>query len=425
MMGAAWRGQSAAPSSKTQRQGLPPESLPALLELLDARGLASLRRACALHGAAREAHVAMLYAAVLELLLETKFPFTHAAYVLGLNGPYFSLDTIAERHYGIPEALPALICELFRVAVPGVAFTTLRLQKFAAAANFGGRHRTLAFSLASPPPALTTEDGGNADGARLGATELAGAAAEAGTMDEAPLLVSTGPGLPGYVLCLTEGCHGGHGEVCEDLGKGGSWRWLSGPQLRTRWAAFPADAWLRWHWPHEGDLYAVTVTCEAPANYLKLRRRECKQMAGIGFLLPADISIGPEDEADENIEEADGDSSQSPDAGRVDPDGARSPVSPSRRPSGARVAAARRLLGLADEPMLTAPLVEDAFRRAARQVHPDRAAADTLIPASWLMSQLTWARRVLREAAADGEGEQPAEQEAAAEILMLAAPDPQ
>jgi len=115
--------------------GLPQDCLPPLLELLDADGLAMLRSALNLRDLDGEAHAALLRAVVLELLLATKFPFTHAAYVMGLNGTYYSLDTIAEKHYGIPRALPTLLCALFRHMVPNVPFTTIRIQKFAAATN--------------------------------------------------------------------------------------------------------------------------------------------------------------------------------------------------------------------------------------------------------------------------------------------------
>lgn len=105
-----------------------PECLLGLFQLLDAKGLAHLRRCAHIggHGAgtalSRAARVAELRAAVLELLGKTKFPFVHAAYVLGLNGSHYSLDTTAERHYGIPVRLPRLLCDLFRLEVPGLHY---------------------------------------------------------------------------------------------------------------------------------------------------------------------------------------------------------------------------------------------------------------------------------------------------------------
>eukprot|EP00405_Crypthecodinium_cohnii_P033229 CAMPEP_0206530754 /NCGR_PEP_ID=MMETSP0325_2-20121206/3359_1 /ASSEMBLY_ACC=CAM_ASM_000347 /TAXON_ID=2866 /ORGANISM="Crypthecodinium cohnii, Strain Seligo" /LENGTH=549 /DNA_ID=CAMNT_0054026869 /DNA_START=188 /DNA_END=1837 /DNA_ORIENTATION=+ len=96
---------------------------------------------------------------VLNLLQEVSFPFTHAAYVLGLNGPYFSHDTDAKGHHGIPEALPQKVCRLFRLSYPNVPFTTVRLQRLSALGNFGGRHRTLAFCLDTSQDAF--EDGGS------------------------------------------------------------------------------------------------------------------------------------------------------------------------------------------------------------------------------------------------------------------------
>ncbi|CAE7940642.1 AK1 [Symbiodinium necroappetens] len=94
--------------------------------------------------------VAELRAAILELLRATKFPFVHAAYVLGLNGSHYSLDTATDRHYGIPLRLPRLLCQLFRLEVPNTDFTTIRIQKFASSVNFNGTHRTLPVNLHTP-----------------------------------------------------------------------------------------------------------------------------------------------------------------------------------------------------------------------------------------------------------------------------------
>jgi len=349
--------------------GLPQDCLPPLLELLDADGLARLRSALNLQNLDGEAYAALLRAVVLELLLATKFPFTHAAYVMGLNGTYFSLDTIAEKHYGIPRALPTLLCALFRHMVPNVPFTTIRIQKFAAATNFGGQHKTLAFSLYSDPKQEEETD-----------DEVHDTLEQIHDSEAPPESLSILD--VGHVLCLTAGCAGGYGER---RAKNGPWCWLAGKESPRRWASFPLDSELRWHWPRVGDMYAVTVTCEAPELCGKLRRRERREMANLGFKLPVNV----ESEATSNDELDD----------PMTMTESQMPNSPSRRPSSARVSAAKRLLNLDNVGAPSLSQVEEAFRTAARQVHPDRMASDSPIPASWLMSQLTWARRVLREAA--------------------------
>lgn len=90
-----------------------------LIDFLEASSIAKLRRACHFEGLSEHARNAELATAVLEHLEKTAFPFTHAAYVLGLNGPYYSCDTLAKNHYGIPAALPGLLCRYFRQAALG------------------------------------------------------------------------------------------------------------------------------------------------------------------------------------------------------------------------------------------------------------------------------------------------------------------
>lgn len=372
----------------------PEEILPLMLEFLNVQSLARLRRSSNRADFQQVVYLALLRRAALELLEKTTFPFTHAAYVLGLNGQYYSCDTVAERHYGIPKELPPTICRLFRLEVPGATFTTIRIQKLAAAANFGGKHRTLAFSLACPTEA--PPEGG------------AGGASE----QECRL---------GHALCLSGGCYGGRGEVCEDIGDG-SWRLLAKPSSTARWTAFPRQSWLQWHWPRRGDLYSIIVTCEPPPQKGRLTRRDRQQMADIGFLLPLNL-FGE------------------------DPPGAEEPLSPRAnlaapvRRSDAALAQARRILRLEPDVEPSAAEVDDAFRRVVRAVHPDRgvgAAADMSLALGvetagvrsptrgWAMAQLTWARKALREAALAGA---PDVQEGAPqpqqELLMLAAPVPE
>jgi len=378
--------------------GLPQDCLPPLLELLDADGLAMLRSALNLRDLDGEAHAALLRAVVLELLLATKFPFTHAAYVMGLNGTYYSLDTIAEKHYGIPRALPTLLCALFRHMVPNVPFTTIRIQKFAAATNFGGRHKTLAFSLYSDPKHEETDEEETHD------------TLEQIHDDEAPT-ESLSILDVGYVLCLSAGCTGGYSER---RAKNGPWCWLAGNETPRRWASFPLDSELRWHWPRDGDMYAITVMCEAPEFCGKLGRRERREMTKVGFTLP--VNVEPEATSNDELEEP---------VTLTEPQMSNSP---SRRPSSARVTAAKRLMHLDNVGAPSFSQVEEAFRNAARQVHPDRMASDSPIPASWLMSQLTWARRVLRDAASFEDasefvGANDLEDENGTDdVLMLAAP---
>jgi len=390
-----------------------------LLEFLDGRGLACLRRSLQLGSIAQEAKKAELRAIVLELLISTSFPFTHAAYVLGLNGSYYSSDTTAEKHYGIPKLLPALVCELFRISMPEVAFTTIRIQRFAASLNSGGKHKTLAFSLSSS----SQDDPGNQ-------------------------VESSLPPLPlGHVLCLTTSCRGGHGEFCADV-ENGEWEHLAAPESLPRFAPFPGGAWLRWHWPQAGDLYAITVTCETPENCACLRRIDRRQMLDVGFLMP---EVGAEARAEDEgsaCNELEGGSpiDASDRAAGCDLTEESLPPSASPRQSATRVRAAKKLLGLGDVVTPTMREVEEAFRSQARVVHPDHHASaesstlrvlrvgEARVPGApdrppaargetsgWRMEQLTWARRVLRNEAAESFGANEG-LEGSGEVLALIAP---
>lgn len=138
-------------------------------------------------------------------------------------------------------------------------------------------------------------------------------------------------------------------------------------------------------------------------------------------------------------------------------DSAPTPERPARRPQGRRNAAAihaaRRLLGLDAETPLVVAEVEEAFRRRILVAHPDHetmgatgpqpapqqavedptASALTNRMRGWAVSQIMWARRVLREEAEwRGHGAEEAEGAAQAaeapvqpEFLMLGAPPPQ
>eukprot|EP00928_Gymnodinium_smaydae_P045470 TRINITY_DN30306_c0_g1_i1.p1 TRINITY_DN30306_c0_g1~~TRINITY_DN30306_c0_g1_i1.p1 ORF type:complete len:500 (+),score=88.21 TRINITY_DN30306_c0_g1_i1:50-1501(+) len=426
---------------------LPHEAIPPMLELLHAREIAALRRGCRLGAVAREARIAELRGYLLELLAITKFPFTHAAFVLGLNGSYYSYDTASENHYGIPARLPETVCQLFRLAVPDVAFTTVRLQKLAASANFGGKHRTLAFSLDAVPSSPrggpdTAED----TAATAEATDdIAKAAANVsgGHGDYRSRVASdeteTGNNPQGFALCLgTRNCVGGRGEVCRDISDP-NWRVLTVPSpggAGARWAPFSQRGWLQWHWPTAGDMFVVLVTCESSVHSRHLKRHERLRMAQAGFLLPefpensdgdaegenaakdACCDAGRQQKASrENGSESAGDENEDP--------GSRHNASGSpRRRSAAAVAAARRVLGLASDAPAGLEEVEEAFRRTARAVHPDRgggssggypdaSSADSAVRADpaadmsadaapshgWAMAQVAWARRVLRDAA--------------------------
>lgn len=387
-----------------------------MLDVLDKSSLAVLRRTSRLGGLARQARAAELRAQVHELLEITVFPFTHAAYVLGLNGPYYSCDTVADDHYGIPKEMPPLLCELFRSSVPDIPFTTLRIQKLASAANFGGKHRTLAFSLGEP---------------------TMGAAAE--EQDVRCEVESH----QGYIMCLSSSCQGGRCEVCEDLSEG-DWRELALPTFAARWLPFPRAAWLQWHWPRGGSFYAIVAICEPASHRRRLSRQERGRMTATGFLLPEGSAPTRGSEGGE-VPASDGLNA------RVDgePSGAGAASGRAFRPpprrSEAALAAASRILGLPAGTTASAHDVEEAFRRAVRVVHPDRGAVGDQGPPApgtaeaagglaartqgWAMAQLTWARRVLREAAsvdvdagheidsADGTPTAPAEEQ-----LMLMAP---
>eukprot|EP00927_Polykrikos_kofoidii_P060523 TRINITY_DN55481_c0_g1_i1.p1 TRINITY_DN55481_c0_g1~~TRINITY_DN55481_c0_g1_i1.p1 ORF type:complete len:434 (+),score=66.38 TRINITY_DN55481_c0_g1_i1:125-1426(+) len=376
------------------RLALPLDVVPLLLELLDANSLANLRRSAKLGSFGRETHVAELRALVLDLLRKTKFPFTHAAYVLGLNGSYYSYDTVTEDHYGIPEALPSMICRLFRLAVPGVCFTTIRLQKLAATANFGGQHRTLAFSLATPAQESQEMQ---TDASPKGMSHME-------NVDEDLL------GSIGYVLCLGDGCIGGRGEVCKAVQKD-AWSLLTTPSQAVRWVPFPRSGWLQWHWPKYGDLYTITITCESALNQCRLTGRERRQMVATGFLMPEGVDETSYDEECSEVHACSVAACEHDTTLELP-----QPLSQTRHSTAARNAA-KRILGMAECDRPSVHEVEAAFRQAVRQAHPDRQARDRAISdevedrplasqtESWAISQLKWARRVLRDVGDAASGE--------------------
>ncbi|CAE8581024.1 unnamed protein product [Polarella glacialis] len=359
-----------------------------------------------------EGKVAELRAGALELLGSTKFPFVHASYVLGLNGPYYSCDTTAEKHYGIPSALPRLLCDLFKLEVPDTPFTSLRIQKFSAATNFNGNHRTLPMNLHTPPM-FSPEPRDEVPGSEQQTfhEEDSGASGSA----------------TAFVLCVTAGCRGGHSECCDGSGSGpgeallGGWRPLTAPMagIRARWAQFEVDSWLRWYWPTSGDYYAITVTCEPIEHIRGLRCSQRRQMTDVGFQLPVsadDEETGPSSEDDPGCAWA----APGP-PGDVPEEGGSQQSRGVVRLNGARLAAAKRLLGLTGVVAPTTQEIEEAFRGMVRQAHPDRAnradrasrdagrqreisTTGSLLETSpgassgWDMAQLSWARTVLREA---------------------------
>jgi len=242
----------------------------------------------------------------------------------------------------------------------------------------------------------------------------------------------------GYALCLTAGCTGGRGEVREDIDQG-SWRHLVTPDYaNARWVCFPRNAWLQWHWPTSGDVYAIIATCEPLPHRQRLNSRERHVMRATGFLLP-------EAETEEELGESNDTASASSPAAA----GCGFPRSPSNgRRSVAAISAAKRILGLdcgdaspsnvsgAESPTVSslpsADEVEEAFRGAVRAVHPDRVGTNVHpesggVPSQgWAMSQVAWARKVLHDALTQGALETAAEDAAgpapALEVLMLGAP---
>mmetsp|Transcript_38984 Transcript_38984/g.70368 ORF Transcript_38984/g.70368 Transcript_38984/m.70368 type:complete len:407 (-) Transcript_38984:65-1285(-) len=391
-----------------------PECLLGLLELLDAQGIAQLRRSACLSAGndacsalAQAVRVTELRAAVLELLEITKFPFVHAAYVLGLNGPYYSVDTAADRHYGIPALLPRLLCRLLQLEKPGTAFTTLRIQKFAASANIGN-HRTLPTNLHTP--VAYPDEGEQQEPVR----------------DEAPDTASA----PAFVLCLTKGCQGGYGEISEDLQDQSCsrrWRRFAAPGSGVsamRWSEFPMDTWLRWYWPSSGDFYAITVTCEPPDHLRLLQPRQRMQMLKLGFQLPRPWSEISEDDSEDYSEDVVSPCTSTASTGAGDEGAEGSAPRRLKRLSSARLSAAKRILGLTGLVAPSTEEIEESYRRSARKAHPDRAnaAGSSRAQNGWDMAQLTWARTVLKEAAsatAEGISLDGVEEEAAGPMLAL------
>lgn len=339
-----------------------------VVDFLDMPSIGQLRRIARVDECwQRAVALGQLRAAALQSLLATKFPFTHAAYVLGLNGQHYSFDTDADRHYGIPSRLPRVLCRLFRTAFADVAFTTVRIQKFSSSLNFGGQHKTLPFSVGHPRHPAPAQETGSAE--------------------------PKASAQQGYVLLLTEGCTGGRGELCGDeLGEPtGQWRPLADPSScaeRWRWLPFPMQSWLRWYWPQSGQYFVITVTCEMQESCASLRKRERTAMEALGFVLPALTQVGVKDEL------SDAEPSHSANSSAV---AAERPAMPPY----AHIYNALRLLRFElGPPLPDERTLEERFRLAALQAHPDRAAAAGAAPSGWNMSQLVWARRTLRQAIA-------------------------
>jgi len=348
---------------------------PHIFEFLDIFGLCSynsVANICRAWGA--EVEFAKLRAGALRLLTKTKFPFTHSSYVLGLNGQHYSFDTNADRHYGIPSQLPAHLCRLFHMSFPDVDFTTVRIQKFSASLNFGGKHKTLPFSVGYPP------------------------AVEADQFER-----------KGYVFLITEGCIGGYGELCDDLGgePDGQWVPLAQPSRSGCWALFPIQSWLRWYWPQAGQFFVITVTCEMPENCRRLRRRERCAMAALGFKLPA-----------HDVSDLGDDSGSGDDDAHSDEECQALQQDLPRMPGQAQIHVALKLLRFGvEDPLPDARTLDDRFRAEALKAHPDRAITtppDGNHPHTWSMERLLWARRILRTAAAA---------DAAMEVAALATAD--
>jgi len=95
------------------------------------------------------------------------------------------------------------------------------------------------------------------------------------------------------------------------------------------------------------------------------------------------------------------------------------------RLSSARLAAAKRILGLAGLVAPSTEEIEESYRSSARKAHPDRANAAGSCGQKnlrWDMAQLTWARTILKEAVsatAEGLTLEGGTEEPAAPLLAL------
>lgn len=301
-----------------------PECLLHLLNFLDSQSQARLRRVSHLGAGGDNADqplahaikVALLRTAVLELLTTTKLPMLPESFSVGLSGLHYNVNTavvpmITEvGTFGISETLVRTICKLFQLEKPGVAFTTIRIQKFAASANFDGKQRTLPISKRSFRVSV-----GRVGGSPDQPEESAVDEAERAECDE---------DVPAFVLCLTSGCQGGYAEFCNCVAAdevrfqkpilyevGHQWQHFVTPiseRVSVCWSKFSEDTWLRWYWPRAGDYYTITISCEPRKHIRGLQSSQRRLMRWVGFRFPPpweptdEEKDGEDDSADCNPE---------------------------------------------------------------------------------------------------------------------------
>eukprot|EP00397_Hematodinium_sp_SG-2012_P006562 GEMP01006595.1.p1 GENE.GEMP01006595.1~~GEMP01006595.1.p1 ORF type:complete len:430 (+),score=99.97 GEMP01006595.1:260-1549(+) len=181
-----------------------------------ASSLATWRLCCKVHveetGASFSAQLSR------EKLEKTQFPWGASTYVFGLNGEYFSVDSL-EPHCGIPIGTLPTLSYWFTSSHPQYRFSSIKIHQFDSS-KATKNHKTLAFK-------------------------------------------QTGEGII-FVAAL-----GDYKDGELHVKKDDSEDWRSIP-LSTRWEKFESENFQQVTWPTRGIMYIVTVWCEKCSHWINL-----------------------------------------------------------------------------------------------------------------------------------------------------------
>jgi len=155
----------------------------------------------------------------LECLERIRFPWTAPAYVFGLNGEYFSHDSL-EPHCGIPKGTLPALAHWFSSCNPNFRFTSVKIHQFDSS-RIANKHKTLAFKQVVEAEVIYVAALGDYKGGSL------------------------------HVKKMDDG------------------NWCSVP-LSTRWQSFEAQNLQQVTWPSSGTMYLVSVWCESFCHWENL-----------------------------------------------------------------------------------------------------------------------------------------------------------